>query len=71
MKELKGFKKVFLKAGEKQLVSITLDRTTFAFYDANKKSWVAEEGGFKITVGDSSRDLRLTDNFQLGQTLAF
>lgn len=70
-KELKGFKKVFLKSGEKQIVSIPLNKTAFAFYDDSKKSWVAEAGGFKISVGNSSRDLRLNGNFHLGQTLAF
>ena len=38
LKELKGFTKVFLKAGERQAVSIPLDRSSFAFYDPEKKS---------------------------------
>lgn len=70
-KELKGFKKVFLKPGEKQIVSIPLDKNAFAFYDDGKRSWVVEEGGFKISVGGSSRALPLTGDFQLDQSLAF
>jgi beta-glucosidase len=68
-KELKGFKKVFLKAGAKQTVSIPLNYNTFAFYDADKKSWVAEKGGFNILVGSSSRDIVLRGNYQLAETI--
>ena len=64
-KELKGFKKVFLKPGEKQAVSIPLTRTAFAFYSPEHKSWVAERGDYQIIVGGSSRDLRLQGIFQL------
>jgi beta-glucosidase len=68
LKELKGFSKVFLKAGERQAVSISLDRSSFAFYDPVKQSWVAEKGNFKILVGSSSRDIRLQESFQLRRT---
>ena len=44
LKELKGFKKVFLQPGEKQKVSVTLDPNAFAYYDVDKKGWVAEKG---------------------------
>jgi beta-glucosidase len=64
-KELKGFKKISLKPGEKQTVSIPLNKAAFAYYDAGKKSWVAESDGFEISIGSSSRDIRLRDNFNL------
>jgi beta-glucosidase len=67
MKELKGFRKVFLQPGEKQTVSIPLDHRAFAFYDPAKAGWVAEADDFKILVGSSSRDIRLQDNFHLTQ----
>jgi beta-glucosidase len=67
--ELKGFKKVFLKPGEKQTVSIPLDQRAFAFYDPAKAGWVAEAGDYQIQIGSSSRDLRLKDRFHLGQTV--
>jgi beta-glucosidase len=69
LRELKGFRKVFLKAGEKQTLSIALGRSAFAFYDPAKKAWIAEKGDFKIAVGSSSRDIRLAGNFRLPQTL--
>jgi beta-glucosidase len=68
LKELKGFTKISLKAGERQAVSISLDRSSFAFYDPVKQSWVAEKGNFKILVGSSSRDIRLQESFQLMRT---
>src|ERR1035437_10321897 len=69
-KELKGFKKVFLKAGETQTVSIPLNRGAFAFYSPEQKSWVAEKGDFKILVGGSARDPALQGNFRLAETVA-
>ncbi len=68
VKELKGFRKVFLKAGEKKTVSISLNQNSFAFYDPQKQSWVAEKGDFKILVGSSSRDIRLSQDFRLTKT---
>ncbi len=68
LKELKGFKKVFLKPGEKKTVSIPLDERAFAFYDPSQNGWVSEAGDFEILLGSSSRDIRLQDTFHLEQT---
>ena len=68
LKELKGFKKVFLQPGEKQKVSIVLDRNAFAHYDPDQKGWVADKGDYKILVGSSSRDIRLSGTFKLAET---
>jgi beta-glucosidase len=70
-KELKGFRKVFLKAGESKTVSIPLDRTSFAFYDPERRAWAAEKGNFKILVGASSRDIRLQVDAKLSSTTFF
>jgi beta-glucosidase len=67
-RELKGFRKVFLKPGERQTVSVMLDQGAFAFYDPSRSLWVAEKGDFKIEVGSSSRDIRLEGNFRLSRT---
>jgi beta-glucosidase len=67
LKELKAFKKVFLKPGETQKISLPLEQRAFAFYSPEQKSWVAEKGAFKILAGSSSRDLRLQDEFKLVQ----
>jgi beta-glucosidase len=65
VKELKAFKKVFLKSGEKQVVSLTLDKKALSFYDVNRKDWVAEPGRFNVMIGSSSRDIRLQGEFEL------
>jgi beta-glucosidase len=55
VKELKGFKKVFLKAGEKKNVEIEITPESLAFYNIDMK-YVVEPGEFEIMVGTSSRD---------------
>lgn len=61
VKELKGFAKVFLKAGEEKEVSITLGKRAFAFYNVDLQDWQVETGLFDIMVGASSRDIRLAN----------
>jgi beta-glucosidase len=58
-KELKGFAKVALKAGEKQTVTVHLGPEAFAYYDPDRKSWVADAGEFSVLVGGSSASLPL------------
>jgi beta-glucosidase len=60
VKELKGFRKVFLNPGESKKVQITLTPKDFAFWDVNKKDWNAEPGEFTILVGSSSNDIKKT-----------
>ncbi len=59
VKELKGFKKVFLAPGEEQTVTIELDKRAFAFWNTCIGDWYVESGEFDILVGASSRDIRL------------
>lgn len=59
-KELKGFEKTFIKAGETKRVSIKLDYRSFAYYNTVFDKWHVENGAFKILVGASSEDIRLT-----------
>ncbi|MGN0562994.1 MAG: beta-glucosidase [Candidatus Fimenecus sp.] len=68
-KELKGFKKVFLKAGEAKTVEITLDKRAFAYYNVNIHDWHVESGAFKIMVGASSRDIRLETAVEVTSTV--
>lgn len=65
VKELKAFKKVFLKPGEKRTLTFYLDKTALSFYDMEKKDWVAEPGKFIVYAGSSSRDIRLQGEFEL------
>jgi beta-glucosidase len=68
VKELKGFRKISLKPHEHQTVSIPLTRSAFSFYDPNQQGWVAEKGKYEISVGSSSRDIRLTGKLTLAHT---
>lgn len=58
LKELKGFDKVKLAAGETGNAVITLEKNAFSFYDPEKKAWVAEAGDFELLIGASSADIR-------------
>jgi beta-glucosidase len=58
VKELKGFKKVFLKPGETKTVSLEITPDSLAFYGVDKKYGV-EPGDFEIMVGSSSRNADL------------
>ena len=58
-KELREFAKVALKAGEAQEVAFTLDARSFACYDPAAGGWVVPDGTYRISVGASSRDIRL------------
>lgn len=58
-KELRAFKKVFLKVGEEKEVSVHLDKRAFSYYNINIKDWHVETGEFDILVGSSSRDIKL------------
>ncbi|MBR5202063.1 MAG: glycoside hydrolase family 3 C-terminal domain-containing protein [Clostridia bacterium] len=69
VKELKGFKKVFLKAGEETEVEITLDKRAFAYYNVNINDWHVESGEFKILVGASSRDIKLEASINVESTV--
>ena len=65
VKELKGFIKVPLGPGEKRRVHISLDLRAFMFFHPERRGWLAERGDFRILIGSSSRDIRLTTVFHL------
>ncbi len=69
VKELRGFKKVFLKAGEEKEVEIALDKRAFAYYNVNIGDWHVESGEFKILVGASSRDIKLEASVNVESTV--
>ncbi len=60
VKELKGFKKIWLEPGESKEVEIELCKRAFAFYNVNINDWCVETGEFDILVGASSADIKLT-----------
>ncbi len=66
-KELKGFSKDLIKAGETKTVRIKLDKSAFAYYSIPLKDWYVENGSYEILVGASSRDIRLTQKLYIDQ----
>ena len=69
VKELKGFKKVFLAPGEEQTVTLELGKRAFAYYNVKLHDWHVETGDFTISVGASSRDIRLTSKVNVTSTV--
>ncbi|HVH87811.1 MAG TPA: glycoside hydrolase family 3 C-terminal domain-containing protein [Terriglobales bacterium] len=68
-KELKGFSKVYLIAGETKHVSIPLDARALSYYDVKSHSWKADPGVFNIYVGQSDADIKLEGKLTYRPTL--
>lgn len=64
-KELKGFEKVCLKAGEKKTVTFEIDAEDLSYYAEDKGGWYAEPGEFQALIASSSTDIRATVPFEL------
>jgi len=60
LKELKGFKKVFLQPGESKTIVFTVNTDDLKFYDINMK-YIYEPGDFKLFIGTSSQDVKEAD----------
>ena len=59
-KQLKDFVKVSLQPGETKSVSIALNTADFGYYNTQIHGWYAESGTYRILIGSSSSDIRLT-----------
>ncbi|MCM1335020.1 MAG: glycoside hydrolase family 3 C-terminal domain-containing protein [Bacteroides sp.] len=64
-KELKGFEKLELKAGEKKTAEFRLDRRAFAYWDETEHRWRVDSGKFTVMIGASSADIRLTEEVEI------
>lgn len=65
VKELKGFKKVFLQPGETANVSFTIGKDALSFFDDKAHSWITEPGEFIASVGSASNNIKTTAKFTL------
>ena len=63
--ELKGFQRVELAPGESKRVNFSLDARSFAVWDGG---WKIPGGAYKIRVGASSRDIRLSGTLEVAGT---
>jgi beta-glucosidase len=66
VRELKGFRRITLQAGQKQEVSFTVGRQERTYWSAAKNGWVIEPSDFDVWVGNSST-ATLHDSFKVVQ----
>ena len=64
-KELKGFAKVFLKAGESKTITVKLDDKAFRYFNVKTNKWEVETADYEICVGASVSDIRLTETIHV------
>lgn len=57
VKELKGFKKVFLKPGESRRITLDIPVSSLAFYSEAQSQFVVEPGEFILQLGASASDI--------------
>lgn len=57
LKELKGFKKIFLKKSEHSIINIPINVASLSFYDASISNWNLEKGDYTIYIGNASNNI--------------
>ena len=65
LKELKGFKKVYLEKGSKKTISISIDASTLAYYNTAVSDWSVEKGVYYLYVGNASNNITKKIKFNL------
>ena len=69
-RELKGFERVKLAAGETKHVTVELVPRAFAYYDVAQKKWRVDPGKFGIEVGDSVESADLQGSMDVSESIA-
>lgn len=64
-KELRNFKKVELKPNESEKITLDITSMDLSFFDEITDDWKLEKGTFTVFVGSSSKDIRLTGEFEI------
>ena len=54
VRELRGFEKIFLEAGEEKTITFMLDERAFAYWNTLIHDWYAEEGIYKVMIGENA-----------------
>lgn len=65
VKELKGFRKVYLEPGQTKTVTFGITPDDLKYFDDVQHDWVLEPGRFTAYVGSSSRDIRTEVSFEV------
>jgi beta-glucosidase len=63
--ELKAFRSVEVAAGESREVVLTVRREDLAIWDVRAGAWTVEGGSYSVSVGASSRDIRLVAHVEV------
>ncbi len=66
--ELKAFAKIHLAPGATGTVNLSLDDTSFRYFDQGHRDWVVEPGEYELQIGASSRNIRQVLNIQVSST---
>lgn len=61
-KQLRGFAKLSLEAGASGTATFELRRRDLSYWDVTSQNWVVPSGSFGVSVGASSRDVRLSSS---------
>lgn len=64
VKELAGFKRIHLEAGEKKTICFTMKASQMAFLDLDMR-WKVEAGEYEVQMGSSSEDIHLNDTYKV------
>ena len=67
-RELKGFYRATLKAGETRQIRIPFDDYTFRYFNVNTGRFETENGDYMILIGASSEDIRLKGSWSAAGT---
>lgn len=60
VKELKGFKKIFLEKNKTQTIEFTIDQNMLGFYNSNLQ-FVTEKGSFQVQIGTNSSQVKIAE----------
>jgi beta-glucosidase len=64
-RELKGFMKFELEAGKSKNSYFVIDRSCFEFYNTETHKWEVESGKYKLELGSSSKDIKLSYSIEV------
>ncbi|RYZ26390.1 MAG: glycosyl hydrolase, partial [Chitinophagaceae bacterium] len=69
LKELKQFKRVSVKKGKEKIVTIAIPVSELQKWDLNDKAWKLYPGEYRILIGASSQDIRLSSSVQIDRSV--
>ncbi len=70
VRELKGFEKAALKPGETKTITFELSKRSFAYYDEQISDWIVPTSDYRIEIGASCEDIRLSEIVHIDSTKA-